>query len=97
MTLRSRLARLEKAAQPPAPRPGQAPVWFADKVLAFCRHLYWHAGLDPEAARLHPEEKTDRVALRGLLDTGFCHFRKCHGRQVTAQEFGAWWPRGGCP
>jgi hypothetical protein len=52
MTLRSRLAGLEKAAQPPEPRPGDVPAWFADKVLAFCRQLYRNAGLDPDAARL---------------------------------------------
>jgi hypothetical protein len=40
--------------------------------------------LDPEAARLDPLEKTDRTALRGLLNTGFCHFNKTYGRKVNS-------------
>jgi hypothetical protein len=97
MKFLTRLARLEKTLPKPEPGLGRAPAWFADKVLVFCRHLYQHAGLDPDAARLPPLEKTDRIALRGLLNTGFCHFRKAHGRKVTAEEFALWWPKGGCP
>jgi hypothetical protein len=97
MKFLTRLARLKQVLPKPEPGLGRAPAWFADKVLAFCRHLYQQAGLDPDTARLPPLEKTDRMALRGLLNTGLGHFHRAHGRMVTAQEFGLWWPKGGCP
>jgi len=82
MKFLTRLARLEQALPKPEPGLGRAPAWFADKVLAFCRHLYQQTGLDPDTARLLPQEKTDRTALGGLLNTGLGHFHRAHGRMV---------------
>jgi len=76
---------------------GHAPVWFANKVIAPCRHIYEQAGLDPKATRLDPPEKTSRPALRRLLNDGLKHFHQTNGRVPTPEEFKAWWPRGGCP
>jgi hypothetical protein len=58
MTLKARLSRLAKAVPKPEPGMGHAPEWFANKVIALCRHIYEHAGLDPNATRLHPPEKS---------------------------------------
>jgi hypothetical protein len=97
MKLKARLVRLAKSLPQPEPGMGRAPEWFADKVIAFCRHLYGQAGLDPRATRLPPLDKTSRPALRCLLNNGLLHFHQAKGRRPTSEEFRAWWPRGGCP
>jgi hypothetical protein len=97
MKLKARLARLAKAIPQPEPGTGRAPEWFADKVIAFCNHLYEQAGLGSAVTRLQPLEKTSRPALRSVLQNGLRHFHQAKGRRPTPEEFRAWWPRGGCP
>jgi hypothetical protein len=87
MKLKTRLARLAKTVPKPEPGTGRAPEWFADKVIAFCHHLYTHAGRPP--ARLLPSQKTSRPALSSQLNNGFSHFFQAHGRTPTPAEFGS--------
>src|SRR5579862_8179079 len=97
MKLKARLARLAKAVPKPEPGMGHAPEWFANKVIALCRHVHEQAGLDPKATRLGPAGKDESTGLRGLLNNGLKHFHEAKGRLLTPEEFKAWWPRGGCP
>jgi hypothetical protein len=81
MKRNDRWTRLKEALSKSDPHLGQAPEWFADKMLIFLRHFYTAAGLDPDDVQLPKREKTSRPALRALLTKGLLHFYQTKGRR----------------